>query len=176
LADPAPREGITRGKASHEMSFPEGSGRSAIVDDLRSQTDRGSPLRLVRLWPQVGPGPSEGPGWFVADRSTPTPEPPRLTLVWPTRPPIGPPVAPLSITDVLTAWRAAERELGKVPARSPGRPVAHAKVARLRATYHRLFDERCDRGHPEDEALMTGLRAYVAGFGPPQPSRSVTYR
>ncbi len=91
-------------------------------------------------------------------------ESPRLKLVWPISPVVDHDPTMLSIGEVLAAWRAAEREIGAVPLGGPERPAIQAKLDSLRATYHRLFDERCDRGHAEDEARMTDLRAYVAGL------------
>lgn len=75
-----------------------------------------------------------------------------------------PPVTPLSISHVLTAWRAAERELNAASAGSPERPALQARLERFRATYHRLSDVRRDRAHPDDDARMAAdLRVYVTG-------------
>jgi hypothetical protein len=90
---------------------------------------------------------------------------PRLKVVWPTRAAVDHPATTLSIREVLTAWRAAERELGKVPNGRPERPGIQAKIVSLRATYHQLVDERRDRRSAEDEARLTELRRYVSGVG-----------
>lgn len=154
------------------MGFSEGSGRSAVLDGVRSEGGSGVPLRLARLWPLDDPAASGGPGWFSEDPGVRALESPRLRLVWPTRPADEHPATTLSIREVLSAWRAAERELGEVPQGSPELPGIQANLVRLRATYHRLVDERRDRGPAEDEARLTELRRYIAGVGRP-PSLSV---
>jgi hypothetical protein len=146
------------------MTLSDVSGQSAVVDGARSDSGSLVPLRLARLWPQDDPAASGGPGWFVEDPGMRALESPRLNVMWPTRPVVDHPATTLSIHEVLTAWRAAERELGGVPQGSPERPGIQAKLVSLRATYHRLFDERCDRRPAEDKARMPELRSSMSGL------------
>lgn len=44
-----------------------------------------------------------------------------------------------SIEHVLSAWRAAERQLGEEIEASPARSLIQAEIARLRLEYQRLF-------------------------------------
>jgi hypothetical protein len=53
--------------------------------------------------------------------------------------------AKVDIHEILTAWRAAERALGVIPEGSLEWARVHAKLVSLRASYHKLFAERCDR-------------------------------
>lgn len=68
----------------------------------------------------------------------------RLTVVRPVQQPVerSVPAPKIRIWDVLAAWRAAERELGQVADGSPEWPRLHANVVGLRASYHRIVDER----------------------------------
>jgi hypothetical protein len=59
--------------------------------------------------------------------------------------------AKFDIHEILTAWRAAERALGGIPEGSPEWALVHARLVSLRASYHQLFAERCDRP-PKSEA------------------------
>ena len=147
------------------MALSGVSGRSAVVDGWRSEGGWGAPVRLARLWPQDDPAASGGPGWFIEEPGMQAVESPRLKVVWPTKSAVDHPATKLSIREVLTAWRAAERELGEVPRGRPERLGIQAKVVNLRATYHRLVDERRDRRSAEDEARLTELRRYVSGVG-----------
>jgi hypothetical protein len=147
------------------MTLSDVSGRSAVVDGWRSEGGWGAPVRLARLWAQDDPAASAGPGWFIEEPGVQALESPRLKVVWPARPAVDHPATTLSIREVLTAWRAAERELGQVLPGRPERPGIQAKVVSLRATYHRLVDERRDRRSAEDEARLTELRRYVSGVG-----------
>lgn len=131
------------------MTLSDVSRRSAVVDGARSDSGSLVPLRLARPWPQHDRPASGGPGWFVEVPGMPALESPRPKVTWPTKPAVDRPATTLSIHEVLTAWRAAERELGGVPQGSPERLAIQAKLVSLRATYHRLFDERCDRQSPD---------------------------
>lgn len=53
--------------------------------------------------------------------------------------------AKVDIHEILTAWRAAERALGVIPEGSLEWARVHAKLVSIRASYHKLFAERCDR-------------------------------
>jgi hypothetical protein len=154
------------------MALSEWSGQSAVMDGARPESGWGQPIRLARLWPQDEPAASGGPGWFIEDPGMQALESPRLTLVWPTEPAIDHPETTLSIREVLTAWRAADRELGEVSQGSPEWPAIHANLVSLRATYHRLFDECRDRGRLENEARMTELGRYITGVGRPRSNQT----
>ena len=51
------------------------------------------------------------------------------------------PPALLSLHDVLTAWRVAERALGELAEGSPEWAAVNAAIISLRATYRARFDE-----------------------------------
>lgn len=53
--------------------------------------------------------------------------------------------AKVDIQEVLTAWRAAERALGAIAEGDAEWALVHARFVNLRASYHQLFAERCDR-------------------------------
>lgn len=53
--------------------------------------------------------------------------------------------ARIHIHEILTAWRAADRALGVIAEDSPEWARVHARLVTLRASYHQLFGERCDR-------------------------------
>lgn len=59
--------------------------------------------------------------------------------------------AKIDIHVILAAWRATERALGVIPEGSLEWARVHARLISLRASYHQLFAERCDRP-PSPEA------------------------
>lgn len=65
----------------------------------------------------------------------------KLVLVPPFEPAIGLP-AKVQIYEILTAWRAADRELGLIDEDAPEWARVHARLVSLRASYHELFAER----------------------------------
>jgi hypothetical protein len=90
-------------------------------------------------------GVSAGVGeWVTLDRDpdSRTLDLPDLALVPPVRLAVEQIETTVGIWDVLTAWRAAERELAGITLESPDWPRVHADLVGLRATYHRLFHER----------------------------------
>jgi hypothetical protein len=80
----------------------------------------------------------------VADRHhlTPAAEVRHLTLMPSVLPGVDPPEAVVALFDVLTAWRAAERQLAAIPEGSLAWFRVHAEIAVLCASYQRLFREK----------------------------------
>ena len=71
-----------------------------------------------------------------------------------------------SISDVLAAWRAAERELAALAVGDPDMGRVHAELVGLRALHHRLFDARI--GAEPDRQPTTRLRILSSSlFGAP---------
>ena len=57
----------------------------------------------------------------------------------------------VDVAQLLAAWRSAERQLGELIEASPMRTLVRAEVARLRADYHRVFEDR-RRSFAQDRA------------------------
>jgi hypothetical protein len=70
----------------------------------------------------------------------------------------------IHIDEILTAWREADRALGMITEGSPEWARVHAKLVSLRASYHQLFAERCDRP-PRPEAARLVDVDHDAGVG-----------
>ena len=67
------------------------------------------------------------------------------SIGWPStaqRQPATLPAAKVDVHGVLASWRAAERRLANLLEASPMRTLVRAEVARLRAEYHQIFEER----------------------------------
>jgi len=98
-----------------------------------------------------------------------------LMLVRPIQQAIDRP-AKIDISEILTAWRMAERALGVIPEGSPDRAIVHARLVSLRDSYHRLFAKRRDqppavRGF---ERLVEMLNSRHRSDGPIAASRAST--
>jgi hypothetical protein len=98
-------------------------------------------------------------GWVTVDRDpdSRTLDLPDLALVPPVRLAVEQMETPVGIWDVLTAWRAAERELAGITLESPDWPRVHADLVGLRAAYHRLFNERLSSTHQVLRVASTTL-------------------
>ena len=72
--------------------------------------------------------------------------------------PHSPPAAMALIADALSAWRAAERDLGEhaegCMGACPESTLIRAQVETLRRTYHQLFEERVRRPDPQIEPVL----------------------
>ncbi len=71
-----------------------------------------------------------------------------LTLVLPVQPVDDRPAPMVAIRDVLTTWRAAERELNELPEGSPDWFRVNAELTGFRNAYHRLFNDRIAQDRP----------------------------
>jgi hypothetical protein len=81
-------------------------------------------------------------------------------------------VAP-RICDVITAWRAAARELAELAATSPDRDRLHADLVGLRALHHHLFDQ-CLSEWPRGRIAATRLPFNLMAWTPAPPPALVT--
>ena len=127
------------------MALSDVRGHTAGAPRVGSGVGRWVPLQLARPGPLDDRAPPSGSRGVGEDQATAALELRHLMLLPPVEHAIERPTTKVSISEVLTAWRAADRDLNDILEASPDWPRVHAEVLGLRAVYHRLFDERRDK-------------------------------
>jgi hypothetical protein len=124
------------------MELSDVRGHTAGAPGVGSGVGRWVPLELARPWPLDDRAPASRSRGVREDQATAALELRHLMLLPPVEHAIERPTTKVSIGEVLTAWRAADRELNEILEDSPDWLRVHAKVTGLRAEYQGLFDER----------------------------------
>jgi hypothetical protein len=122
------------------MAIADVIGPSAVAVDPGSGVDAWMTLQLARLRPEDdrAASPRDAGDHLV----THAVEVRHLTLLPSFLPAVDPPEAVVAMYDVLTAWRAAERQLAQIPEDSLAWFRVHAEIAVHCASYQRLFREK----------------------------------
>ena len=122
------------------MAVADVIGPSAVAADASSSVEAWMTRPLARLRPQDdrAASPSDA-GIYLARQAV---EVRHLTLLPSVLPAVDPPEAVVAMYDILTAWRAAERELALIPEDSIAWFRVHAEIAILCASYQRRFCEK----------------------------------
>jgi len=145
------------------MALSDVRGRSAVVAGAGSVIGRWVALQLARPRARDDPAKADGSRGPGEDLVTQPLESHHVTAVRPVPQPIDGPPKMVGIREVLTAWRAAERQLTEIPEGSPEWTRVHAEISSLRASYHRLFAESRDRRPDPEVRWRDVVRPEVAG-------------